>query len=93
MSEVDAGLAARDGHPSIIRIDRGRATCVVRLKETVVMDGRLMCKHGQHGALVELPLQHALRLVEVGRAKLPAGVRRSALREACGVPRRTGEGP
>lgn len=57
---------------------------VVRLRRTLFLTRRrLLTVHGQHGALYALLPADALRLVEAGHAKLPAGVRRQALRDHC----------
>lgn len=55
---------------------------VVRMIATDYLRGRRLDRHGQHRGLVPLPLADALRLVEKGTAKLPAGQTLRQLREA-----------
>lgn len=58
---------------------------VVRMRETVVLRGRLLTKYGQFGSLVALAPVDALRLLEAGLVKLPAGMglTRHMLRQRC----------
>ena len=60
-------------------------TVVVRIKHpgAQVSRKRWVHYHGLHGSLLELPLHVALRLVEEGAAKLPAGMSSRHLRQAC----------
>ena len=55
---------------------------LVRLRESVRLPGRMMCKYGQYGTLRALPLALALRLVEAKQAKMPAGEHLCWLRHA-----------
>jgi hypothetical protein len=54
---------------------------VVMLKRPVWVDGLLLTRHGQHGAVHCLSLADALRLCEAGDAKLPGHTHIAALRD------------
>lgn len=64
---------------------------VVRLLAPAVwLRGRRLSRISPYGSLCALPAVDALRLVESGTAKTPEAYSRADLREACGLPRRTG---
>lgn len=56
---------------------------LVRVRCSVFIAGRLLHLHGRYGALYALDPHKALRLVENGRAKLPARSSLRKLREHC----------